>query len=157
MPKNKSKIHGYFDIRIYRNGQLIDEELNIPNLVVNGGLAQLALLAGDASAVPFTYIAVGVSNVAVAAAQTALGNEITTGGLGRAAATVSRVTTSVTNDTLQLLKVFTSSATHAVEEVGVFNASSGVTMLCRALSSKSLLSGDELSITYKVSFADDGV
>jgi hypothetical protein len=44
----------------------------IKNGVTNAGFAQLALLAGDATAVPFTYLAVGTSSTAFAATQTAL-------------------------------------------------------------------------------------
>lgn len=124
------------------------------NLVTSAGKAQIALLAGDASATPFTYLAVGTSSTAVAVGQTALGSEITDSGLARAAATVSRVTTTVTNDTLQLVYTWTVSGTKTVEEVGIFNASSSGTMLGRALtSSKSLVNGDVLTITYKVAFA----
>ncbi len=125
------------------------------NGITNAGLAQLALLAGDASAVPFTYLAVGTSTTAFAVGQTTLGAEITTGGLERAAATVSRTTTSVSNDTLSLVKTWTSSATHAVEEIGAFNASSAGTMLCRALpvATKNVVSGETLAATYTISFA----
>jgi len=125
-----------------------------PNIITNAGKAQIALLAGDASAVPFTYLAVGTSNTATAASQTALGAEITDSGLARAAATVSRVTTTVTNDTLQLYYSFTVTGTKSVEEIGMFNASSSGTMLGRALTgTKSLVNGDILQITYKVAFA----
>lgn len=124
------------------------------NLITSAGKAQLALLAGDASATPFTYLAVGTSSTAVNVSQTALQAEITDTGLARAAATVSRVTTTVTNDTLQLVYEWTASGSKTIEEIGIFNASSAGTMLGRALTTtKSLVNGDSLEATYKVIFA----
>ena len=126
----------------------------INNVLTNAGKAQVALLAGDATAVPFTYLAVGTSSTAVDATDTALNAEITDTGLERAAATVSRVTTTVTNDTLQLVKTWTATGTKAVEEVGIFNAASGPTILGHALTgTKEVNSGETLTGTYQVKFA----
>ena len=137
-----------------KEGNLKWDTGEIKNTVTNAAFAQLALLAGDATAVPFTYLAVGTSNTAPAASQTALGGEITDSGLARAAATVSRVTTTQTNDTLQLVKAWTATGSKTVEEVGIFNDASAGTMLGRALTStKSLVNGEILTITYKVKFA----
>ena len=126
----------------------------IKNVFTNAGKAQAALLYGDASATPFTYIAVGTSSSAAAATDTTLGAEITDSGLERAAGTVSRVTTTVTNDTFQITKMWTASGTKTVEEVGVFNANSAGTMGNRALTgSKGVNSGETLTGTYQVKFA----
>lgn len=126
----------------------------LKNGITNAGFAQLALLAGDASATPFTYLAVGTSSTAFAASQTALQAETVTNGLERAAATVSRVTTTQTNDTLQLVKTWTATGSVTVEEIGMFNASSAGTMLNRALTgSKAVVNGETLAATYKVKFA----
>ena len=111
--KDAVKIKGIIEFEIRgRDGKIRDKWTEY-NAVVNAGFAQLALLAGDATATPFTYLALGTSTTAVAVGQTALQAEIVSGGLERAAATVSRVTTNVANDTLQLVKVFTASASHA--------------------------------------------
>ena len=156
--ENKSKLHGFFRGVHIRDGKVIDDSGWFPNIITNAGLAQMALLGGDASATPFTYLATGTSNTAVSASQTALGAEISTVGLSRIGATVSRVTTTVTNDTLQLYYEFSVTGTISVEEVGVFNAASTGTMLARALTgTKSFVNGDKYQVTYKVSFADDGV
>jgi len=136
-----------------RNGVILDE-WDVNNLVVSAGKALLASLAGDASAVPFTYLALGTSSTAASVGQTTLVAEIADTGLARAAATVSRVTTTVTNDTLQLVYTWTASGSKTVEEVGVFNAASGGTMLSRALTtSKILVNNDTFIVTYKVTFA----
>ena len=155
---DKQKLHGFFNLKCVRDGEVVWDTGWVPNIITTAGVAQMALLAGDATAVPFTYLAVGTSTTAVDGAQTALVDEITDSGLARAAATVSRVTTTSTDDTLQLYKEWTVTGTKTVEEVGVFNASSSGTMLARALTtSKSVVNGDVVQGTYKVSFADDGV
>lgn len=124
------------------------------NLITSAGKAQLALLAGDASATPFTYLAVGTSSTAVAVGQTALQAEVVDSGFERAAATVSRVTTTVTNDTMQLVKTWTASGSKTIEEIGIFNASSAGTMLGRSLTtSRAFTSGETYLATYKVIFA----
>lgn len=155
---DKQKLHGFFNLKCVRDGEVVWDTGWVPNIITTAGVAQMALLAGDATAVPFTYLAVGTSTTAVAGSQTALVAEITDSGLARAAATVSRVTTTSTNDTLQLYKEFSVTGSKTVEEAGVFNDATTGTMLARALTtSKSVINGDLLQITYKVSFADDGV
>lgn len=132
----------------------VREAWEVNNSVVSAGKAQLALLAGDASATPFTYLEVGTSSTAVNVSQTALQAAITDTGLARAAATVSRSTTNVANDTLNLAYTWTASGSKTVEEIGVFNANSAGTMLARALTtSKALTNGETLAATYKVIFA----
>lgn len=155
MIKNELTLSGKIKLDIFSaEGKLKDTTGWINNIITNAGKAQLALLAGDASATPFTYLAVGTSATAVAATDTTLTAEITTLGLERAAGTVSRVTTTVTNDTLQVVKTWTATGTVTVEEVGLFNAASAGTMLGHALTtSKALLNTDTLTATYQVKFA----
>lgn len=155
MHKDELGIKGRIKLDIYSvDGKLKDTTGWINNIITNAGKAQLALLAGDASATPFTYLAVGTSATAVAATDTTLTAEITDSGLARAAATVSRVTTTVTNDTLQLTYTWSVTGTKTVEEVGIFNASSAGTMLGHALTtSKSVANTDTLQSTYQVKFA----
>lgn len=151
---NYINVKGIYHFKIIDAEGKIKDEWAVVNTVVSAGLAQLALLAGDASATPFTYLAVGTSSTAVSAGQTALQAEITDTGLARAAATVSRTTTTVTNDTLQLTYTWTASGSKAVEEVGVFNASSSGTMLSRALTgTKTLANNEQLTVTYTLAFA----
>lgn len=132
-----------------------NDQWAVDNLVTSAGKAQIALLFNDATATPFTYFALGTSGSAVAVGNTALGAEISTNGLARAVATtIERTTTTVTNDTARLIKTFTASGgAHAVEEIGVFNASSSGTMFSRALSTKSIADGESILCTYTVAFA----
>ena len=98
----------------------------------------------------FTYLAVGIGTTAADAADTALESEIVDSGLERAAATCSRVTTDVTNDTAQLLKSWSVTGTKAVTEAGALNAASTGTLLGRQVfSAINVVSGDTLQITYK--------
>jgi hypothetical protein len=120
--------------------------------LTNAGFAAIAGRVGDTGSITkFSYLAYGDDTTAAAAAQTALiGTESQ-----REAATVSRVTTTVTNDTLQLAKTFTISATETIGEVGVFNASSSGIMAARSVLSptRSVASGDSYVCTYKMKFA----
>lgn len=148
------KITGKYDCKITGVDGKIRDEFTVYNLVTSAGKALLASLCGDASANPFTYIAVGTSTTAVSVGQTALVAETVSNGLERASGTVSRTTTTVTNDTYQITKTFTATGTVAVEEVGIFNASSSGTMLSRALTTtKTILNGEQFTVIYTLAFA----
>jgi hypothetical protein len=124
----------------------------IGNLITNAGFALAAgLLNGSGSPAAATYIAVGTGTTAAAVTDTALQTESSTSGLSRASATVSLVTTSVTNDTAQMTKTFSVTGTVAVTESGVLNASSTGTLLShQVFSSINVVNGDSLAITWKV-------
>ena len=123
----------------------------ISNLVTNAGMAGVASrINGDGAEAAFTYIAVGTGTNAAAATDTTLQTEIVDSGLSRAAATASRVTTDVTNDTAQLSKSFSVTGTKAVTESGVLNAAStGVLLARQVFSAINVVNGDTLIITWK--------
>ncbi len=152
---DKTGLQGRIKLDIYdKNGVLKDSTGWINNIITNAGKAQIALLAGDATAIPFTYLAVGTSSTAVAATDTTLTAEVSTSGLARAAGTVSRVTTTVTNDTLNVTYTWTASGTITVQEVGLFNAASVGTMLGHALTGAKLVNNTDILVgTYQVKFA----
>lgn len=145
---------GQVNLKVIRNGEVV-KDITVNNGITNAGFAAMAGLVGNTGSVTaFTYLAVGSSNTAFAASQTALVGEISTNGLSRTAATVSRVTTTQTNDTLQLTYTFTLSGSSTVEEIGAFNDASAGTMLGRALTGTlTLVNGDQLVLTYKFKFA----
>ena len=116
------------------------------------GLAEMAnLWAGDSTPLPMTHIAVGTGDTAFAAADTTLGTEITDSGLARVAATVTRETTSTTNDTVQMVTTFTVTGTVTIKEVGILNASSTGDLGGRTVleTPKDVVNGSSYTITYK--------
>ena len=123
----------------------------IANLVTSAGAAGVASrINGSGSEAAFTYIAVGTGTGAAAAGDTTLGTELAASGLSRVAATASRVTTDVTNDTAQLATTFTVTGTAAVTESGVLNAAStGVLLARQVFSAINVVNGDSLTITWK--------
>lgn len=148
------KLIGTYEFEIRDVAGKVKDRWSVQNLVTNAGFAQLALLAGDASAVPFTYMALGTSSTAPAVTDTTLTAEIVDTGLERAAGTVSRVTTTVTNDTYRITKTWTATGSKTIEEVGVFNAASSGTMLSHALTtSKTVANGETITGTYSLKFA----
>ena len=152
--KNEIKVKGLVRLQVIKDGKVLQDTGEMENTITYTGLAQLALLAGDATAVPFTYLAVGTSSTAAAATQTTLVAEITDTGLERAEATVSRVTTTQTNDTLQLTYTWTATGAKTVEEIGIFNDASAGTMLGRKVTGALVLVDTAtLVATYKVKFA----
>ena len=154
MINDNAKLKGVYSFEIKDINGKVRDTWEVENLVTTVGFAQLALLAGDASATPFTYIEVGTSSTAPTIADTTLNAEITDTGLARVAGTVSRVTTTGTNDTYQITTTWTATGSKTIEEVGVFNASSGGTMLSHALTtSKAVSNGETLTGTYRLKFA----
>jgi len=122
------------------------------NGITNAGKAAAAGRIGNVGSVdPFIYLAVGTSSTAFNVGQTALVAEITDSGLARASATMSRVTTTVADDTLQFFHEWSVTASKIVEEIGAFNDATAGVMLCRALTtSKAVDDEDVLRATYKV-------
>lgn len=127
-------------------------EKNVSNLITNAGRGLISgLINGSGTPAAATYIAVGTGTNAASTADTTLQTESAVSGLSRAVGTVSLVTTSVTNDTAQVLKQFTVTGTVAVTEAGLLNAASTGTLLCRQVfSAINVVNGDTLQITWKI-------
>jgi hypothetical protein len=144
-------LYGHFSIDHYRNGELIDHR-EIDNVITNAGKAIVSgLMLVDVGGTAFDYIAIGEGTAAAAATDTALGSEIASGGGERGTGTGTRTTTTTTNDTAQLVKTFTFTSSFAVTETGIFNASSGPTLLARQVfAAVNVASGDTLTITWKI-------
>jgi len=123
------------------------------NGITYAGFAEIAgLMLTDVGGTPFDYVAIGTGTTAFDPSQTALASELI-----RKAGTGTRVTTTVTNDTAQLVAVFSSgdglSGTSSITESGVFNASTGGVMLCRQVFTAVNVNwdaGDTLQITWKI-------
>jgi hypothetical protein len=153
---DRVKLIGEVTIALKRKGedefQVIE---HLKNLIVRVGKASIAARINGASAVnAYSYLALGTGTGATAAANTALGTEITLSGLARASAAVSRVSTTVSNDTAQIVHTWTATGTFAITEEGVFNASSNGTMLARRqFAAINVVNGDQLQVTHKITVA----
>lgn len=152
------KITGRVRVQIKEGDQIVQDTGWLKNIITNTGKAGIAGLAGNTGGVSaFTYLAVGTDATAASASQTALIAEIVNTGLARAAATVSRITTTQTNDTLQLTYSWTVTAPggNTINEIGVFNASSAGIMLGRKVLSVGLstVTGQVVVATYTIQFS----
>jgi hypothetical protein len=143
-------LKGIFNVRHMRGNKCLSNE-DVSNTITTAGFAEVAGLINEVTSIGFKWLAIGSSATAASNANTALAGEITSPSLSRVSATTSRVTTSETNDTAQSVNTYSSTATQAVQEVGLFDSSSSGVMLSRAtFSAKNLVSGDTLQITHKV-------
>ena len=127
------------------------------NLITNAGFAAIASrLNGDGGEAVFASIGQGVgtnaANVTDTALQTEKKADNTTSTIHAiAAATASRINTAVTNDTAQWVGTVNETATMAITESGVFNATTAGTMICRqTFTAVNVVSGDSLQFTWKV-------
>ena len=121
----------------------------------NAGFAAIAARVGGVTESAFTYLAIGTDNTAHDVTHTTLQAEITDSGLARASATVSRVTTTVSNDTTQWLKEWTATDSKTIQEIAVLNESTGGDMLCRTVISPSvgISSGETYAAMIRVAYA----
>jgi hypothetical protein len=125
--------------------------------ITSAGLAAIAgLVSNVGSVTAFTYVATGTGTTVFGVAQTTLVAEITDSGLARATVTPTRTTTTATNDTIQWQKAFSVTGTKTVGEVGILNDPTTGILLCRNVLSptKSVTSGDTLTVTYTMPFSN---
>lgn len=96
------------------------------------------------------HVAMGTGAGTAAVADTTLFTEVET----RAAGTSTRVTTTVTDDTYQVVGTVTATAARAVTNAGLFDAASAGNMLMKGdFAVINLATGDSLQLTQKVAFA----
>jgi len=142
-------------IEQFRNGKLIHKQVIKGRCPTNAGFALVADRVGAVAAgAAVTYLALGTDATGEVPANTTLGAEITDTGLARAAATVTRVTTTVANDTLQLLHEWTATGVKILREIGAFNAAAAGTMLGRkTYDAITTADTDHVKMTYKFPFS----
>jgi hypothetical protein len=108
------------------------------------------LVSGLGGTVP-KYAAIGTGAGPSASTATALTTEVETRS-GTNAPT--RVTTTVTNDTIQIVNTVSITATRAITELGIFDAvSTGNALIMGTCTTINLVNGDSLQLTGKLSFA----
>lgn len=137
-------------LELIRDGKVIEKRHIKGNLITSAGKAAVAARIGGVAEDAFTYLAVGTGTTGPVIGNTTLEAEITTGGLERAAATVTRETTTVANDTLQLVYTWTATAAHAVTEYGSFNDAAAGDLLARSVFAViNVANTDQLKLTAK--------
>ena len=131
------KLTGKLSIAI--NDEVVQE---VPNLVVTAGKNYVADRIKNNSTV-MSHMAIGTGSTAAAAGDTALGSQT-----ARTALTSS----TVTNNEIVYVDTFAAgTGTGAITEAGIFNASSGGTMLCRTVFSVvNKGANDAMTITWTV-------
>lgn len=102
---------------------------------------------------PFKYLGWGTGAGTSSAADTTLFTETTTAndpGYARAATTNTVVTTTVTNDTLQMVGTLTAGAALTITNCGVFDATANGNLFVKAdFTGLALNSGDNIQATFK--------
>jgi hypothetical protein len=137
---------GEVEILVFGKDGKLKRRLALKNLITNVGYAQVAGLINGVVTTPFRYVAVGTGTATPSATDTALGSEVS-----RVQATVGRTTTSVTNDTSTWSATFNFTASYALAEAGIFDASAGGNMLSRVtFPTVNVVPGDTLVINWKV-------
>lgn len=154
---NEVKIKGFIRLQTKdTEGQVLQDTGWMQNTITNASFAVFSGLAGNVgSQTAFTYLALGTGTTSDSASLTALTSEIVDTGLARAAATVTRSTTTQTNDTLQLDYTWTASGVKVVAEIGVFNDSSSGVMAARKKLTSTITTANTnaVAVTYKIIFA----
>jgi hypothetical protein len=123
--------------------------------ITNAGVAvQAKRMVSDTPTAPFpVYIGMGVG--ATGAARTAaIGDTVLSSPVeSRVTGSASTVTTTVTNDTYQCVGTVTASTARAVDEAGLFDAStSGNMMISATFAVQNLANGDSIQFTFKNKF-----
>ncbi len=145
----------YINNFVLKHGKLLVDTGFSTNVITTVGKAAMAGLLGNTGGVTaFTYLAIGTSNTTPTAADTTLGAEIIDTGLARTIATVSRITTSTTNDTTQYTYTWTASGAKTIQEIGILNASSSGTLLAHKLTNPlTTANGNAVLATYTIQFS----
>lgn len=132
------KLTGHVTVSI--NDEVVQE---IPNLVVTAGKGYVASRMKDTTAGAMSHMAVGTDSSAAAAGDTALGTES-----GR----VSLTSSTVSGNVITYVASFPAgTATAALTEAAILNASSGGTMLCRTVyATVNKSSSDSMSISWSI-------
>lgn len=146
MIQDDLKLKGRLDIVVTSEDGVVKQEESVENLVVTTGKNFVASrMAGTSSSV-MSHMAIGTDSTAASAGDTSLGSE---------SARVALTSTTVNNNDVVYVATFpagTPSSAAAVTEAGIFNASSGGTMLCHTVFSViNKGTSDSLTITWTVS------
>lgn len=150
------KLHRASAVIEHRNakGELLSTETSY-NVKTTAGIDQLFLQGYGSSGLStngFNYIALSNDSLTETTASTTLSNEIAANGLSRAQGTYAHT---VGTGSCTIQKIFTcATSSQSAQKAALFNASSsGVMQHALAFSSRSLLVGDTLTLTYTISIS----
>lgn len=117
------------------------------DIITNGGRAQVAgYVSNTVTQITQYYGNVGTGAGTAAVADTTLFTEV---GTARIATTMSRVTTTVTNDTARNVFTFTAASGVNVTNAGIWTASSGGVLMQKSdHATIPLLTGDSIQYTF---------
>lgn len=148
MQTEKINVKGDVSIRLYDERGNLKDSRDIKNLVVNTGLTFIASRMIGTSQGVMTHIGLGSGSTAPAAGDTALESLLGTREI------LDSSTTPATGVILYKSTFEQGDATGAITEAGIFNASSGGTMLCRTTFGTITKSAqDTLEITWQITVA----
>ena len=120
------KLKGRVGIVVKDENGKVKEKREETNLVVDTGLDYIASRMKDATATAMTHMGLGTGTTAAAAGDTDLGT--------LAGSREALDSTTVTDNTIKYVCNFEANdVTGAITEAGIFNASTGGTMLCRVV------------------------
>jgi hypothetical protein len=139
------KATGKVQVQRFNAAGVLVEEHNVPNLVVTAGKNYIAakMVATTNSPASMTHMAIGTGTGTPGASDTTLGTQ--TGRVSLSGSTVS------TNTITYTATFPAGTGDGAITEAGIFNASSGGTMLCRTtFPVVNKASGDTIAITWVV-------
>ena len=119
-------VQGRLSIVLRDAAGAVKQSYEVPNLVVNSGLAFIASRMKDTTDAAMSHMAVGSGTTAAAGGDTALESQI--------GSRVSLTSTTVTANEIVYVASFAAGVgTGAITEAGIFNASTAGTMLCRTV------------------------
>lgn len=145
--ENVKGTKGILNIVLRDENGNVKENVTVPNLVVNTGLAYIASRMKDATATAMSHMAVGAGTTNPAAGDTQLESQL--------GSRVALTSTTVTANAVEYVATFGAGVgTGAITEAGIFNAATSGTMLCRtefAVINKG--SADSMTITWTVTIS----
>lgn len=145
MISDNLSLQGRLDIVVNAPDGSIKEKHSVKNVVVTTGKNYVASRMAGTSASVMSHMSIGTGTTAAAVSDTTLATE---------SARVALTSTTVNNNDVVYVATFpanTPSSAAAITEAGIFNASSGGSMLCRTVFSPvNKATADSLTITWTV-------
>lgn len=144
MIQENMSVQGRLSVVLRDASGAVKQSYEVPNLVVDSGLAFIASRMKDTTEAAMSHMAVGSGTTAAAGGNTALETQI--------GSRVSLTSTTVTANAIEYVASFGAGVgTGAITEAGIFNASTAGTMLCRTVFSVVNKGADDtLQITWTI-------